>query len=96
VDAVFKPLASVNRRRLLDRLNTANGQDLQQLCSGLDMARQSISKHLAVLEDANLVWCPPPGTGARSCTTSTPCRSASSPTAGCASMSTTALTSSPT
>lgn len=55
MDAVFKALASASRRGLLDSLNAANGQSLQQLCSGLDMARQSVSKHLAVLEDANLV-----------------------------------------
>lgn len=55
VDEVFKALADANRRQLLDRLNTRNGQSLQQLCAGLDMARQSVSKHLAVLEAANLV-----------------------------------------
>lgn len=52
---VFKALADPSRRELLDRLNARNGQSLQQLCSGLDMARQSVSKHLAVLEAANLV-----------------------------------------
>lgn len=55
MDAVFKALASASRRRLLDSLNATNGQSLQQLCSGLEMARQSVSKHLAVLEAANLV-----------------------------------------
>jgi DNA-binding transcriptional ArsR family regulator len=40
---------------LLDSLNACGGQTLQELCSGLDMARQSVSKHLAVLEAANLV-----------------------------------------
>ena len=41
--------------QLLDSLNARNGQTLRELCSGLDMARQSVSKHLAVLEAANLV-----------------------------------------
>jgi DNA-binding transcriptional ArsR family regulator len=40
---------------LLDSLNEGNGQTLRELCSGLDMARQSVSKHLAILEAANLV-----------------------------------------
>ncbi|WP_166345596.1 ArsR/SmtB family transcription factor [Phytoactinopolyspora limicola] len=52
---VFKALADPHRRRLLDSLNEHNGQNLRDLCSGLNMARQSVSKHLAVLEAANLV-----------------------------------------
>ena len=55
IDDVFKALADPNRRRLLDRLNARNGQSLRELCAGLDMARQSVTKHLAVLEAANLV-----------------------------------------
>jgi uncharacterized protein YndB with AHSA1/START domain/DNA-binding transcriptional ArsR family regulator len=55
LDEVFKALADPSRRRLLDSLNARNGQSLRELCAGLDMARQSVSKHLAVLEDANLV-----------------------------------------
>jgi uncharacterized protein YndB with AHSA1/START domain/DNA-binding transcriptional ArsR family regulator len=55
VDAVFRALADPSRRRLLDDLNARNGQTLRELCAGLDMARQSVSKHLAVLEAANLV-----------------------------------------
>ena len=55
MDEVFKALADPSRRELLDRLNDRNGQTLQELCSGLDMTRQSVSKHLAVLESANLV-----------------------------------------
>ena len=55
MDEVFKALADPSRRRLLDSLNARNGQTLRQLCAGLDMARQSVSKHLAVLEAANLV-----------------------------------------
>lgn len=52
---VFRALADPSRRQLLDSLNRRNGQTLSELCEGLDMARQSVSKHLAVLEGANLV-----------------------------------------
>jgi DNA-binding transcriptional ArsR family regulator/uncharacterized protein YndB with AHSA1/START domain len=52
---VFKALADPSRRQLLDRLNVRNGQNLRELSDGLDMARQSVSKHLAILEAANLV-----------------------------------------
>jgi uncharacterized protein YndB with AHSA1/START domain/DNA-binding MarR family transcriptional regulator len=55
LDDVFKALAASSRRLLLDSLNERNGQTLRELCSRLDMARQSVSKHLAVLEAANLV-----------------------------------------
>lgn len=55
MDKVFKALADPSRRRLLDSLNDRNGQTLRELCSGLHMARQSVSKHLAILEAANLV-----------------------------------------
>ncbi len=54
-DEVFRALADPSRRQLLDRLNAANGQTLRQLCDGLTMARQSVSKHLAVLESAGLI-----------------------------------------
>jgi uncharacterized protein YndB with AHSA1/START domain len=55
MDEAFKALADPSRRQLLDSLNSRNGQTLRELCAGLDMARQSVSKHLAVLEAANLV-----------------------------------------
>jgi DNA-binding transcriptional ArsR family regulator/uncharacterized protein YndB with AHSA1/START domain len=55
IDQVFRALADPSRRLLLDSLNERNGQTLRELGSGLDMARQSVSKHLAVLEAANLV-----------------------------------------
>jgi len=54
-DDAFRALADPSRRLLLDRLNERNGQTLRELCAGLGMARQSVSKHLAVLEAANLV-----------------------------------------
>jgi DNA-binding transcriptional ArsR family regulator len=54
-DAVFKALGDRSRRMLLDTLRERNGQTLTELCAGLVMARQSVSKHLAVLEGASLV-----------------------------------------
>ena len=55
MDKVFKALADASRRELLDRLRAENGQTLGQLCAHLDMTRQAATKHLAVLEEANLV-----------------------------------------
>ena len=55
IDTVFKALADSSRRQLLDRLHAKNGQSLSDLCQGIDMARQSITQHLGVLEDANLI-----------------------------------------
>jgi uncharacterized protein YndB with AHSA1/START domain/DNA-binding transcriptional ArsR family regulator len=55
VDDVFKALADPSRRQLLDSLNARSGQNLRELCAGLDMARQSVTKHLAILEAADLV-----------------------------------------
>ena len=55
MDRVFKALADASRRQLLDRLRADNGQTLGQLCAHLDMTRQAVTKHLAVLEEANLV-----------------------------------------
>jgi DNA-binding transcriptional ArsR family regulator len=54
-DAVFRALADASRRRLLDRLHRKNGLTLGELCQGLDMTRQAVAKHLAILEEANLV-----------------------------------------
>lgn len=54
-DAVFRALADASRRQLLDRLHARNGQTLNELCQGLEMTRQAVTKHLAILEDANLV-----------------------------------------
>src|SRR5436305_13025439 len=54
-DLVFKALGDPTRRALLDRLFERNGQTLNELCTGLDMARQSATQHLEILEAANLV-----------------------------------------
>jgi DNA-binding transcriptional ArsR family regulator len=55
MDAVFKALADPSRRKLLDELHKDNGQTLGELCEHLDMTRQAVTKHLALLEKANLV-----------------------------------------
>ena len=52
---MFKALADESRRKLLDELHRNTGQTLTQLCGLLDMTRQTVSKHLALLESANLV-----------------------------------------
>jgi DNA-binding transcriptional ArsR family regulator len=54
-DAVFRALADASRRRLLDRLHDQNGQTLGELCQGLTMTRQAVTKHLLILEEAKLV-----------------------------------------
>ncbi|BCH20687.1 transcriptional regulator [Mesorhizobium sp. L-8-10] len=54
-DKVFKALADPTRRKLLDLLYESNGQPLGQLCENLQMARQSATQHLGILEEANLV-----------------------------------------
>ena len=55
MDEVFRALADPSRRKLLDELYKSNGQTLNQLCEDLDMTRQAVTKHLALLEAANLV-----------------------------------------
>jgi DNA-binding transcriptional ArsR family regulator len=55
MDEVFRALADASRRSLLDRLHAQNGQTLHELCEGLAMTRQAVTKHLAILEEANLV-----------------------------------------
>jgi DNA-binding transcriptional ArsR family regulator len=55
MDAVFRALADESRRLLLDRLHARNGQSLNELCEGLGMTRQAVTKHLVILEEANLI-----------------------------------------
>jgi DNA-binding transcriptional ArsR family regulator len=55
MDEVFKALADPTRRELLDRLFADDGQTLGELCTRLAMSRQAVTKHLAILEEANLV-----------------------------------------
>jgi DNA-binding transcriptional ArsR family regulator len=55
MDSVFRALADPSRRQLLDNLHACNGQTLNALCEEMDMTRQAVSKHLAILEQANLI-----------------------------------------
>jgi DNA-binding transcriptional ArsR family regulator len=55
LDSVFRALADAGRRALLDRLHARNGQSLAELCAGMGMSRQAVAKHVAILEEANLV-----------------------------------------
>ena len=55
VDNVFKALADPSRRALLDQLHQDNGQTLNALCQHLEMTRQAVTKHLRLLERANLI-----------------------------------------
>ncbi len=55
MDKVFKALADPGRRQLLDRLHAENGQTLGELCEHMSMTRQAVTKHLKLLEEANLV-----------------------------------------
>ena len=55
MDEVFRALADASRRELLDRLRADNGQTLGELCEHLAMTRQAVTKHLVLLEEANLV-----------------------------------------
>ena len=54
-DKVFKALADASRRKLLDRLRKKGGLSLNELCIGHVMTRQAVTKHLGLLEAANLV-----------------------------------------
>jgi DNA-binding transcriptional ArsR family regulator len=54
-DNVFRALADASRRLLLDRLHASDGQTLGDLCQNMEMSRQAVAKHLAILEEANLV-----------------------------------------
>lgn len=55
MDSVFRALSESVRRQLLDSLFVRNGQTLTELCDGHAMSRQAVTKHLALLEEANLV-----------------------------------------
>jgi DNA-binding transcriptional ArsR family regulator len=55
MDKIFKALADPTRRQLLDQLFISDGQTLSELCKQLNMTRQAVTKHLIILEKANLV-----------------------------------------
>ena len=54
-EMVFVALADTSRRALLDRLRARNGQTLGELCEGQSISRQAVTKHLTILEQADLV-----------------------------------------
>lgn len=54
-DLLFKALAHRSRRTLLDLLYASDGQTLGALCEHLDMTRQAVTQHLAILEAASLL-----------------------------------------
>ncbi|MBU3090554.1 helix-turn-helix domain-containing protein [Clostridium sp. CM028] len=55
MDKIFSALADKSRRYLLDLLYEKNGQSLSELCSRLEMSRQAVSKHLLILENADII-----------------------------------------
>jgi DNA-binding transcriptional ArsR family regulator len=55
MEKVFRALADPSRRMLLDRLFAKGGQTLGALSADMPMSRQAVTKHLAILEEANLV-----------------------------------------
>ncbi len=55
MDKIFKALADTTRRELLDKLFAKDGQTLGELCEYLSMTRQAVTKHLVILEEANLI-----------------------------------------
>ncbi len=55
MDEIFKALADRNRRKMLDRLYEEPGLTLSELIEDIDMARQSASRHVSILEQAGLV-----------------------------------------
>jgi DNA-binding transcriptional ArsR family regulator len=54
-DAVFEALADEHRRLILDRLRQRNGLTLTELCENQQISRQAVTKHLKVLEEADLI-----------------------------------------
>ena len=54
-DELVKALADSTRRNLLDLLRTRDGRTLNDLCTHLDMTRQGVTQHLALLEAAALI-----------------------------------------
>ena len=55
LDLLLRALSDANRRSLLDRLRDHPGLTLGELSAGFTFSRQALSKHLAMLEGAELV-----------------------------------------
>jgi DNA-binding transcriptional ArsR family regulator len=55
MNAVFQALAHETRRRMLDLVKETPGVGVGALAAEFDVSRIAVMKHLAVLEEANLV-----------------------------------------
>jgi len=55
MDIIFDALADPTRRIILDKLHENEALSLSMICESLQMSRQGVSKHIALLEKANLV-----------------------------------------
>jgi DNA-binding transcriptional ArsR family regulator len=55
MDAVFQALGNAQRRRMLDYVKNHPGCSVGQVASGFDVSRVAVMRHLAVLEDAQLI-----------------------------------------
>ena len=55
MDAAFRALGHAERREILDKLFTRDGQTLAELCRGAEMSRFGVMKHVRVLERARLI-----------------------------------------
>ena len=56
MELVFRAIADMNRRKLIDELHIKDGQTVSELASALpSMTRFGAMKHLRILESAGLV-----------------------------------------
>lgn len=55
MDAVFTALAHETRRRILDIVTEQPGAGVGEIAAEFDVSRIAVMKHLAVLEEANLI-----------------------------------------
>lgn len=55
MDAVFQALSNASRRRMLDIVRGEPGIGVGALADDFDVSRIAVMKHLAVLEEANLI-----------------------------------------
>jgi DNA-binding transcriptional ArsR family regulator len=55
VDRIFGALADPTRRRLLELLGSRNAGSATALAAEMPVSRQAVAKHLAILEESELV-----------------------------------------
>jgi len=55
MDAVFQALGNAQRRRMLDYVKNHPGCSVGEVAGGFDVSRVAVMRHLAVLEDADLI-----------------------------------------